>query len=676
MSEMQGDDRRTGSGEAKDGEAQAFNVFADTGGSSAWSRQRDEATDAELADPAQEEAQAPTQAQAPQDQAPGGGTPSGGTQAASPQPSATPDAEAARPRPAAAEAPAAREPDPAALAAARARLAAARAAQGQGEPGREAQASAAPRPSAAPQGDGPARAPQAAPDADAAAAAAAAAREAVLARKRAPMPSMATPSRPPATREKAKDEAVPAKPRGDAPTPAPGGGGGGVPAHPAVGGPSAPMGRDEASDRFSARKGLLIGFLGVLILVGGFGAWAAFANIAGAIIAMGEVDVETREQVVQHPDGGVVGEIMVRDGDVVEAGDVLLRFDDTLPRSEAIILEDQYWELVARRNRLEAEQYGWEEIRFDDRLVDKARTDDDVQRMIEGQTSLFEARLNSLEEQVQALSERRGQIDRQVEGAEAQIAALRRQDELIRQELEGQQKLFDQGLAQLNRLLALQREQARLEGQIGELIASVAESEGRATEIEIQISQARSQRREEAITQMRDIQYQENQVREQLASLQERLSRMEVRAPIAGTVFNSKVFAQQAVITPAEPIMYLVPSDAEFVFNARIEPQHVDEVFPGQEATLRFSAFASRTTPEIDGHVVKVSADAIVDERTGVHYFPIELALNEGEESKLEGKTLVPGMPVEAFIRTYDRSPLNYLVKPFMDYFAHSMREE
>nr|WP_245779093.1 HlyD family type I secretion periplasmic adaptor subunit [Albimonas pacifica] len=421
---------------------------------------------------------------------------------------------------------------------------------------------------------------------------------------------------------------------------------------------------------------MIIGFVGVLLLVGGFGAWAAFANIAGAIIAMGEVDVETREQVVQHPDGGVVGEIMVRDGDHVEAGDVLLRFDDTLPRSEAIILEDQYWELVARRNRLEAEQYGWEEIRFDERLLAKAQTDDDVQRMVEGQTSLFDARLNSLDEQVQQLGERRGQIDRQVEGAEAQIAALRRQDELIRQELEGQQKLFDQGLAQLNRLLALQREQARLEGQIGELIASVAESEGRATEIEIQISQARSQRREEAITQMRDIQYQENQVREQLASLQERLARMEVRAPIAGTVFNSKVFAQQAVLTPAEPIMYIVPSDADFVFNARIEPQHVDEVFPGQEATLRFSAFASRTTPEIDGHVVKVSADAIVDERTGVHYFPIELALNEGEESKLEGKTLVPGMPVEAFIRTYDRSPLNYLVKPFMDYFAHSMREE
>ncbi|MDF2233531.1 HlyD family type I secretion periplasmic adaptor subunit [Albimonas sp. CAU 1670] len=421
---------------------------------------------------------------------------------------------------------------------------------------------------------------------------------------------------------------------------------------------------------------MIIGFVGLLLLVGGFGAWAAFANISGAIIASGEVDVETREQVVQHPDGGVVGEIMVRDGDRVQAGDVLLRFDDTLARSEAVILEDQYWELVARRNRLEAEQYDWDAIRFDERLLEKAKTDDDVQRMVEGQTSLFDARLRTLNEQVKQLGERQGQIERQVEGAEAQISALRRQDELIQQELAGQQKLFDQGLAQLNRVLALQREQARLEGQIGELTAAVAEYQGRATEIEIQIIQAKTQRQEEAITQMRDIQYQENQVREQLASLKERLSRMEVRAPISGTVFNSKVFAQQAVLTPAEPIMYLVPTDAKFVFNARIDPQHVDEVFPGQEATVRFPAFAARTTPEIDGHVVKVSADAIVDERTGIHYFPIELALNEGEEKKLEGKTLVPGMPVEAFIRTYDRSPLNYLVKPFMDYFAHSMREE
>ncbi|MEC9433532.1 MAG: HlyD family type I secretion periplasmic adaptor subunit [Pseudomonadota bacterium] len=416
--------------------------------------------------------------------------------------------------------------------------------------------------------------------------------------------------------------------------------------------------------------------IALILLVFGFGAWGAFTQIAGAVIAAGEVDVETREQVVQHPDGGVVGDIMVKDGDVVEAGDVLLRFDDTLQRSEAIILDGQYWELVARRNRLEAEQFEADAIDFDPRLIEKAKSDPAIKVIVDGQQSLFETRLRALDETTNQLRERQAQIGRQIEGAEAQVRALSRQTELIEQELEGQQRLFDQGLAQINRLLSLQREEARLQGEVGELTASIAEFRGKVAEIEIQILQATTQRQEQAITQVRDIQYQENQVREQLASINEQLSRMEVRAPIAGTVFGSTVFARRAVVSPAQPILYILPSNVEFVFNARIEPIHVDEVFPGQAATLRFSALSSRTTPEIDGHVVKVSADAIVDERTGLSYFPVELALDPNQTYKLDGHTLVPGMPVEAYIKTYDRTPLNYLIKPVEDYFAKSLREE
>ncbi|MGM0586686.1 MAG: HlyD family type I secretion periplasmic adaptor subunit [Pseudomonadota bacterium] len=436
-----------------------------------------------------------------------------------------------------------------------------------------------------------------------------------------------------------------------------------------------PRGGADPARRFPAAKAMLIGFLGVAILVGGFGAWAAFAEIAGAVVAPGEVDVETREQVVQHPDGGVVGAILAKDGDRVEAGEVLLRFDDTLLRSEARILEGQHWELIARRNRLEAEQRGAEAIRFEPALLEAAAEDPSVQGVVEGQRELFETRRRALEEQVDQLGERRRQIDRQIEGAESQIAALERQVALIGQELEGQQKLFDQGLAQLNRLLSLQREEARLQGRIGELTASIAEFRGKRAEIAIQILQARTQRQEEAQTQARDIYYRENQTREELASIRERLSRMEVRAPIAGTVYGSKVHAEQAVVRAAEPIMFIQPSDSEFVISARVEPINVDEVFVGQKATLRFSAFSSRTTPEIDGHVVNVSADALTDEKTGQRYYPVELEIDPGEMAKLEGLTLVPGMPVEAYIKTYDRTPLNYLVKPLSDYFARSMRE-
>ena len=536
------------------------------------------------------------------------------------------------------------------------------------------------------------RAPAADPSADAAAEAAG---KAVLSRRRPPPPGGmpgGLPNRPlPPTAEAAKAGPPPATTANGAPananananaaaTPpsvAPGGGGALTPPPPPSDGPG-PERLDAAgaASRFPARTAQTIGLIALFALVFGFGAWAAFTNIAGAVIAAGEVDVETREQVVQHPDGGVVGEIMVKDGDVVEAGDVLLRFDDTLQRSESIILDGQYWELVARRNRLEAEQFGQDSVDFDPRLIEKAKTDPAIKVIVDGQTSLFDTRIRALNETTEQLRERQAQIARQIEGAEAQATALSRQNELIEQELEGQQRLFDQGLAQLNRLLSLQREQARLQGEVGSLMASIAEFRGKVAEIEIQIVQATTQRQEQAITQVRDIQYQENQVREQLASINEQLSRMEVRAPIAGTVYGSTVFARRAVVSPAQPILYILPSDVEFVFNARIEPIHVDEVYPGQAATLRFSAFNTRTTPEIDGHVVKVSADAILDERTGLSYFPVELALNEGEDAKLDGLTLVPGMPVEAYIKTYERTPLNYLVKPMEDYFAKSLREE
>jgi len=462
------------------------------------------------------------------------------------------------------------------------------------------------------------------------------------------------------------DAPPPAAP-GDARPPAP-------PASPPA--RSAPPPPPEPEARFAASRALLLGFLGVAVLLGGLVGWGAFANIAGAVIASGRVEVETRQQVVEHPDGGVVGDILARDGDVVDAGQVLLRLDDTLLRSEETILYDQYWELVSRRNRLEAEQFRAEEIRWDEALLARAAEDPDVDLMRRGQEALFDTRSRASVEQVDQLRERQRQIERQIEGAEAQISALDRQIDLIDRELEGQRRLLEQGLTQLNRVLSLERERARLDGRVGELVASIAEARGRLAEIEIQILQARTQRQEQAISELRDIQYQENQVREQLVQVRERLDRMEVRAPIAGTVFGSTVFARQSVVQPGEPILYIVPTDTEFVITAQVEPINIDQVYIGQPATLRFSAFSARNTPEIDGIVVKVSADALTDEQRGYSYYQAEIALAPGEESKLEGLTLVPGMPVEAYIRTDERTPLNYLVKPLSDYFSRSMREE
>lgn len=439
--------------------------------------------------------------------------------------------------------------------------------------------------------------------------------------------------------------------------------------------PPPPADGPATKDPFSSRLPMTLGLLSLLVLVGGFGLWAAVADISSAVMAPGKVEVENKQQVVEHPDGGVVGEIMVRDGDLVKAGDVLLRFDDTLMRNERESFASQYWELVARTARLDAEQNQRTEIVFSDELL-AAAGHPSIAEIVQGQKQLFDARLRTLADQVEQLRERQSQIREQVQGAESQIRALERQLALVAQELEGQQKLYDSGLAQLNRLLSLQREEARLQGEVGGLTASIAESRGRVAEIEIQVLNLESTRQEQAITQLRDIQYQQNQVREQLASVEERLDRLDVRAPIDGVVLGMTVFSVRSVVSPGEPILYIVPSDSVLVIESQIDTIFIDQVWAGQPATLRFSAFSSRTTPELEGHVVKVSPDAFTDERTGRTYYTATLAPNEGELEKLEGLTLVPGMPVEGFIKAGDRTPLTYLTKPFTDYFSGAMLEE
>ena len=472
------------------------------------------------------------------------------------------------------------------------------------------------------------------------------------------------PAAPPAV---AKAGPVPA-PGGAAPPPPT------VPRTPAAGPPADPP--PDPARRYSAAQPTLFGMIGLGILVAGLFGWGLFANIAGAVIAVGKVVVETRQQVVQHPDGGVVGEIMVRDGDRVQAGDILLQLDATLLRSEETILDDQYWELKARRNRLEAEQFRAEEITFDPELIARAAENPRVNLQVEGQRILFDTRNRFEFEQIGQLRERQTQIERQIEGAEAQITALTRQLELIAQELVGQQRLFDQGLAQLNRVLSLQREEARLQGQIGELTATIAEAAGRRAEIEIQILQTSTQRQERAITEVRDIQFQENQVREQLVAVRERLDRLDIRAPIAGEVLGMTVFARRSVVRPADPILYIVPSETDVVVVAQIETTAVDQVFIGQEAALRFSAFSMRTTPDVYAQISRISADAIDDPQRGVSYYEVQFVISDEEMAKIEGLILVPGMPVEAYIKTEDRTPLNYLVKPLTDYFNRALRED
>jgi HlyD family secretion protein len=432
----------------------------------------------------------------------------------------------------------------------------------------------------------------------------------------------------------------------------------------------------SAGKPWSARRHIILGFVGLFILVGGFGTWAVLSQISGAIVAPGRFEVDQNRQVVQHQTGGTVAAILTDEGDQVEAGDLLIQLDGVELRSQLLITEGQLFELMARRGRLEAERDGTDTISFSPELLRVGLENPDVAELIAGQTNLFHARRDSIDQEIEQLGKRSGQIVSQIEGIVAQEASLAEQLTLIKQELGNQQSLLDRGLAQAATVLNLQREAARLNGQLGELAASKAQAEGRITEIDIERLKLGTQTREEAITRLRDLRYRELELVEQRSALRGELERMDIRAPVSGIVYGLQVRTPRSVVRAAEPLLYLVPQDRPLVIVARVDLIHIDELISGQEVSLRLSALDQRNTPELYGKVVQISADAFEDETTGQSYYRAEITLNPGEISKLpEGTVLIPGMPVEAYIKTGDRTPLAYLVKPLADYFTRAFRE-
>ncbi|KPA21086.1 Type I secretion system membrane fusion protein PrsE [Shimia sp. SK013] len=433
---------------------------------------------------------------------------------------------------------------------------------------------------------------------------------------------------------------------------------------------------DKSRNQFGVRGPLIFGILALAVLLGGFGTWSVMTEISGAIIASGRVEVDRNRQVVQHIDGGIVTEIKVDEGDIVEAGQLLIRLDDSLLESERTVVEGQLWEMMARRGRLEAERDGLEEIAFELDLLKAAAEDGDVAGIVGGQRNLFHARRDTLKQANEQLNKQVVQIGNQIEGINAQIQAMGVQLTLIQQELADQQQLLDKGLAQAARVLGLQREEAGLAGRVGELTANRAQAEGRITEIDIEKLKLTTARREEAITTLRDLRFSELELIEKRLSILSRLDRLEIRSPVAGVVYGLQVFALQSVIRPADPVLFVVPQDRPLVIATQVPTIHVDQVYPGQDVTLRFSAFDQRTTPELIGRVTQISADAFQDEATGMSFYRTEIELAEGEETKLPTDVaLIPGMPVDAYLRTQDRTPLAYLIKPLSDYFVKAFRE-
>ena len=431
---------------------------------------------------------------------------------------------------------------------------------------------------------------------------------------------------------------------------------------------------DNAAQR-SIRRHLAAGMVVVLLVGGGVGGWAATTELAGAVIAPGFLVVDSNVKKVQHSTGGIVAELRVKEGDRVKAGDVLLRLDPTQVRAMASMVAKDLYELMARQARLEAERENLDAIAFPQDLVARI-ADPDVARAITGERKLFELRRAARAGQKAQLGERIGQLREEIRGLTGQAAAKDKEIDLIKQELAGVRDLWRKNLIPLSRLTELERDAARLEGERSQLIGAAAEAKGKITETELQIIQIDQDLRTEVGKDLAEIRPKISELVERKVAAEDQLKRIDIRAPQDGRVLRLEVHTVGGVVAPGEPIMLIVPDSDNLTVEAKIAPQDIDQLHYGQPAVLRFSAFNQRTTPELNGEVSLISADLTQDQRTGASYYVVRVIPKPGELSRLGGVKLVPGMPVEAFIQTGERTVLSYLVKPLHDQALKAFREK
>jgi HlyD family secretion protein len=418
----------------------------------------------------------------------------------------------------------------------------------------------------------------------------------------------------------------------------------------------------------------LYGFAVLLALVGGAGGWAFTTELAGAVIAAGTVVVDSDVKRVQHPTGGVVGELNVRDGDVVSEGEVLVRLDETITRANLSIVLNSLDQALAREARLQAERDDAEAVTFPEQLTGRSENDA-VASIVAGEARLFELRASARAGQIAQLRERETQLENEIAGLSGQLDAKGREIELLQQELEGVRKLWEKNLITIQRVTEAERDLARLDGERGELVASIAQAAGRKTEVGLQIIQIDQDLRSEVAGELREVQGQIAEFRERATAAEDQLRRIDIRAPQSGRVHQLTVHTVGGVVAAGETIMQIVPTDLLTV-EVKIAPQDIDSVSVEQSALLRLSAFNMRVTPELQGEVLRISPDLIPDERTGSSYYTARIAILPGEEKKLGGLELAPGMPAEAFIQTGERTVISYLMKPLVDQVMHTFREQ
>lgn len=416
-----------------------------------------------------------------------------------------------------------------------------------------------------------------------------------------------------------------------------------------------------------------LGTLALMVL--GVGGWAVTANLSGAVVGAGTVVVDGNVKRIQHREGGIVGGIRVRNGATVKAGELLIRLDDTVTQANLAMVTKQIDQLNARRMRLSAEREN-ATVMAAPLISPEQTTDIDSAEYIKAELALFVARKQTLDGQKAQLRQRIDQIRQENEGLIVRKNAKEEELSWIGQELFRVRSLASQQLVQFNRLAELERLRAQLDGERGQLMAEIARAATRVSETELQILQLDQDRLAEVLTELRDVDNKLAELTEQKVTAEDQLKRVDIRSPQDGIVHELAVHTIGGVIGAGETIMQIVPINDRLVVEARIQPADVDQMHVGQQAVLRFSAFNQRTTPEIAGQVKTVAADLVHNPQTGESWYTARIQIEPDEMSKLGNLSLLAGMPVEAYIKTSERTALSYLIKPFADQINRAMRED
>ena len=433
------------------------------------------------------------------------------------------------------------------------------------------------------------------------------------------------------------------------------------------------MNNKPVSISAATRKPLVIGLAACFLLVFGVGGWAAMTQLSGAVIASGKLVVDTNVKKIQHPTGGVVGELLVKEGDRVKQGDVVVRLDGTQAKANLGIVTKALEEMAARQARFEAERDNDATVEFPPDLTSRA-SDPEIARLMTGEQRLFEMRRTARDGQKAQLREQIKQLNLQIEGTQAQEAAKGKELKLLAQELEGVRTLWKQSLVPISRVTTLERDSARMEGERSALVASLAQGRGRIAELELKIHQIDQDLASEVGKELAEIRAKKSEMSERRIAADDQLKRIDLVSPQAGRVFQRNVHTVGGVVQAGEPLMLIVPDSDSLIVDAKVPPQDIDQIHIGQHAVLRFAAFNQQTTPEVNGEVIHIGADVTQEDKATEPYYSVRIRVSEGELSRLEGLQLLAGMPVEAFIETTPRTVASFLLKPLSDQLARAFR--